>query len=398
MRNGFRVLAAVLLLAGAAVQPAAAQATDVDPRWQAFLGCWAPVTQDGSQPVPEHVVCFRPAEDGAVAAVSVADGEVRTEELIRADGSARPVQEESCTGTETASWSEDGSRLYLRSTLQCGDNVLGRESAGLLALAGGGTFVDVQAVGVDDEYGVRTLQYRALSPAEYPAGLRALAEYGDDATRLYAAAPLSLDDIVEAGRVLPTEVVQAMLISLPATRLHVDADALLALDEAGVEPEVIDVIVALAHPEKFAVGTATVAEEDAGELARREWLSDPYYDPWLRYSRYGRYGYDPYYYSPFGYSRYGWGGYGHGGGTVIIVDRDDLDDGETPGRAAVVKGGGYTRIGPRPSSGSDSYQPRSTTRSSVDRSAPSRGGSAAPARGSSTTRKAKPKGGGSGGI
>jgi hypothetical protein len=392
MRN-FRVLAAALLLAVGAVQPAFAQATPVDPRWQAFLGCWAPVTQDGAQPVPEHVVCFRPADGGAVAALSVADDVIRSEELIRADGGPRPVREESCTGTETASWSEDGARLYLRSTLQCGDDVLGRESAGILALAGGGTFVDVQAVGVDDQYGIRTLQYRALSPAEYPAGMRALAQYGDDATRLYAAAPLSLEDIVEAGRVLPTEVVQAMLVSLPATRLHVDADALLALEEAGVEPEVIDVIVALAHPDRFAVGTAPLAgEEDADQLARREWMSDPYHDPWLRYSRYG---YDPYYYSPFGYDRYGWGGYGYGGGTVIIVDRDDVDDDESAGRAAVIKGGGYTRIGPRPGSGTDSYQPRS----SVDRSAPSRGSSAAPSRGSSsTTRKAKPKGSGGGGI
>ena len=64
MRTRTGVLAGAFLLAAAAAQPVSAQAVDVDSRWQAFLGCWAPFVQDGSQPVADHVVCFRPASGG----------------------------------------------------------------------------------------------------------------------------------------------------------------------------------------------------------------------------------------------------------------------------------------------------------------------------------------------
>lgn len=391
MRTRSKVFALALMLAPAAVQAAPAQPIDPDPRWQAFLGCWAPITQDGMQTVPEHVVCFSEHESGAVAATTIAGGAVQSEELIVADGSARAIEEEACSGTQSARWSEDGARVYLRSAMQCGENVLGRESAGVLALSGGGTFIDVQAVGVDDQYGVRVLQYRSLAPAEYPASMRTLAGHADDATRLYAAAPLSLDDIVEASSVLPSAAVQAMLINLPASRIHVDADALLALADAGVAEEVIDVVVALAHPEKFAVATAPLVadDDDAAATGRTEWLRDPYNDPWSRYgrySRYSRYGYDPY--SRFGYSPYGWG-YGGGGGTIIIIDRDDVDDTENR-RGAAVKGRGYTRVGD-----DRATEPRSTSRSqpSAGRSSGSTSTSASPSRGSSSgsSRKAQPK-------
>ena len=52
----------VLALAGLvalAAQPVAAQET-ADARWQAFAGCWAPFTEDGAEPVSEHIVCFSP--------------------------------------------------------------------------------------------------------------------------------------------------------------------------------------------------------------------------------------------------------------------------------------------------------------------------------------------------
>ncbi len=390
MRTGTRILACALAIAAAAAQPAAAQVADPDARWQAFLGCWAPLSAGGS-PAPDHVVCFRP-DANAVAAVTVVGEEVRGEERIVADGSQRAVQEEACDGTESARWSVDGARVFLRSSLQCGEDVLGRETAGVLALSGSGTFVDVQAVGVDDQYGVRVLQYRSLAPAEYPVSMRDLAHYADDATRLYASAPLSLNDIVEASQLLPAPAAQAMLANLPGSTLRVDADALLALSEAGVSEDVIDMIVALAHPEKFAVATAPLQRDTDDALpARNIWMTDGYYDPYMsyRYGRYSRYGYDSYY-SPFGYNRnYGWG---YQPGTIIIIDRDDDNDGASSGRGVLVKGRGYTEVGGRGTS-TDSSEPRTTSpRPSVDRTR-STGSTAAPSsRGSSgTTRKAQPR-------
>ncbi len=386
-RTGILALAALVALA---VQPVAAQ-QGTDSRWQAFAGCWAPFTEDGTEPVSEHIVCFAPSAEGATALTVVA-GEVTSEERIVADGSARPVKDEQCEGTETARWSEDGARVYLRSSLRCGEAVLGRESAGVLALAGPNSFLDVQAVGVEDQYGVRVLRYRALAPAEYPASLSHLATAPDASSRLYAAAPLALEDIVEANRTLPTPAMQALLVNLPTTRLRLDADALVALADAGLEPDVIDVLVALAYPEKFAVAEAPRSVEGGRTAAHREWM---YYDPWSRYDRYGRYGYDPYYYSPYGYGRYGWG---YGTGTVIIVDRDDVDE-NAPTRGTLVKGRGYTRPARSSDSGSSSSRPARPVTERSDSPAPSSGasstrsssGSSTPSSSSSSERRAKPR-------
>lgn len=386
------IIAGAFLLAAAAVQPVSAQA-DVDSRWQAFVGCWAPIVQNGEQSAADHIVCFRP-DGNAVDVVTVAGGEITGEQHIAPDAGARTVRAEQCEGTETASWSQDGARIYLRSTMQCGENVLGRESAGVFALIGPNTLVEVEAVGVEDEYGVRVQQYRALAAADHPASLRNLASLGNASTRIYAAAPLSLDDIIEANDALPMQALQAMLVNTPTTNIDVDANTLVALSDAGVDPDVIDVIVALAYPERFALAAAPPQEADARDYAVRERMFYPY-DP-FRYDPYGRYGfgrYNSYYgygYNPY-YNAYGYGWY-PGGSRVIIIDRDatDNEDRTRPGR--LVKGSGFTSPGSRPSS---SGTPSRSARPRVERSQPSTSTGAASTQSgsssSSTERRAKPK-------
>ncbi|MGH7564555.1 MAG: hypothetical protein ACREK5_09040 [Gemmatimonadota bacterium] len=381
MRIHSNVLALALLVAARA---APVRAVDTDPRWQTFLGCWAPITEAGAEGIQHHILCFREDESGAVAIATVVDDEVRGEEIIRADGTAHPLQRESCTGTGTATWSADGARVYLSSTLRCGEDDLIRESAGVLALAADRTLIDLRAVGAEDQYGVRALRYRRLTPAEYPASMRDVAGETDDPVRRYAAAPLSLDDIVEAAGRLPSAAVEAMLVELP-TRIQVDAETLLALADAGVDEEVIDVVVALAYPDQFAMATAPLTDDRV--YMGGGGMTGPYYDPWMGY---GGYGYNRYYgYSPFGYP-YGWG---FGGGTIIIVDRDENATSGSPG--AAVKGHGYTRADDNPSSGGTKAKPRrESSRSSVDRSSGDRSNSrSSPSTGgqSGSTRKAQPK-------
>ncbi len=383
-----RILAFAVLFAPVAAQASPTQAGDPDPRWRAFLGCWEPDVQNNAEAVQQHVVCFREHESGAVAVTTVVDDEVRSEKILRADGSAHPVREGACVGTETASWSADGARVYVRSVQRCGESALGRETADVLVLSGAHAFIEVQAVGVDDQYGVRVLHYRLLEPAAYPAFMRDLADAADDASRLYAAAPLSLDDILEAGDLLPTAAVRAMLVNLPETRIRVDAGTLLALADAGVKEALIDILVALAHPEKFAMAIVPPVGEERAH-PRREGLTALDYDPWMCD---GRHGYNGYLCSAFGSSRYGWG---YGGGTIVIVDGNDDD--ATPGsRGAVVKERGYTRVGESPDSGTTRAEPRSasSSRRSVDRSGGTRSTTTtSPSRGSNreSTRQAEPR-------
>ncbi len=382
----FNVVAFALLVAAMTVRAAPVWAVEPDPRWEAFRGCGAPSTEDGAEGIEEQILCFREDESGAVAIVTVVDDEIRGEEIIRADGTAYPLRREACSGTGTATWSADGARVYLRSSLRCGEGDLSRESAGVLALAADRTLIDVRAVGADDQVGVRALKYRLLTLAEYPVSMRDLADEAGDTVRRYAAAPLSLDDVVEADGLLPPAAVEAMLIELP-TRILVDAETLVALADARVDEGVIDVLVALAYPERFAMAAEPLTDDMV--YTGGGGMAGPYYDPWMGY---GGYGYDRYYgygYSPFGYP-YGWG---IGGGTIIIVDRDEEAAPDISG--AAVKGHGYTRTDDNPSSGGTKAKPRrESARSSIDRSSGDRSTSrSSPSTGgeSGSSRKAQPK-------
>jgi len=362
MRTRTSLLAGASLLVVAAAQPASAQ-TAPDSRWQAFLGCWAPIVQADEQTAAQHTVCFQPAA-GGVDVLTVVAGEITGRQHLAPDAGPRAVKDEQCEGTETTAWSKDGARIYLRSTLQCGENVLGRDGAGAFALAGPNTLLEVEAVGVDDQYGVRVQLYRATGAAEYPASMRELATMGSTSARLYASAPLTMPDIVDASTVLPPQALQALLLNTPDTDIAVDAESLLALSDAGVDGDVIDTIVALAYPDRFAVATAPRQEVDERGYTVRERMYYPYdpyrYDPY-RYDPYGRYGYGYGYnsYNPYYRSSYGW----YSGGTrVIIIDRDK-DDTAQPTRGRLVKGQGYTQ----PSRGSDSQSSR-TAKPAVERS------------------------------
>lgn len=355
-----------------------------DSRWEAFLGCWAPLAAGPTTTGPsQRVLCFRPLDDISVMKSTVIDGEVHDEQAISTDGTTRPVSRDGCAGAETATWSDDGRRVYVRSTLRCGDRPGQREVASVLALVGAGTLVEIQSDG-----GERYDVYRTLEAADYPASMGELRDFADEPTRLYGAAPLSLDAIVEAAGVLSAPVVNAMTFHLP-TRLHIDADALIALDEAGVDDDVIDLVVAAAHPEKFDV----VLEPYGDEAGYTDADYDPYYDSWPG-SR-GGFGYGGYY-SPY-YSPYGvhnpFGPRVRRGGTIIIIDRGD--GGASSPRGIAVKGGGYTRAGP-PSAGGSAGKGRSTSdggRRSIGSSGTSGAASGGDGgdRETPTPRKARPK-------
>ena len=189
---------------------------------------------------------------------------------------------------------------------------------------------------------------------------------------------------------------------------------------------VIDVVVAISFPQRFALNRDDVYADDYGEYggvraARTIW-ADRMYSPF--YSGYGYgYGYSPYrsYRSYYGWG--GWGGYGggywgggyyrpvvvdvsrrSGGGRVVAGKgyRGPRSVGSTRGGStaagAWTRGGASTRSGGSVSSGGSS--------SGGSRSArPRRGGSdagssvssrpaASRSSGSSTSRKAKPRRGG----
>lgn len=382
-----------------------AQATATDEGWLPWLGCW---TEVGS---PGATLCVRPAgEAGSVELLSVAEGAVTATEVLRTGGTPRAVAREGCEGTEAAEFSEDGRRVYLRSSLVCEGGVE-RRSTGLVAFVSPDEWIRVETVAVGDETAATIERYRPAAAEDVEGtGLGDIAKGRSMAVRsarMAAASRPSTGAVVEATRSVDTEAVRAW-VAERGEPLDVDAQKLVRMSESGVADEVIDVVVAVSFPERFELdrGAPRVRSDAVGTAIgygipygrgdgygyrspfgyRPPVYASPWGDPWYFGDRYG-FGFAPY---GYGYAGgYGWW-YGGRSPTIIVV-RPVGEDRDAGGR--VVNGEGYRRnrgSARRP-------DPASSRIGSSSRGSISPGGARAGSSSGSTGRKAKRKGGSSGG-
>jgi hypothetical protein len=409
-------IAALALAAGPAAGELAGSAGELAATPQtltAWHGCWAPVGADA--PVGS-VVCVLPGESPSAARiVTLEAGEIVGETSLSVDGVARAVEDGGCTGTETASWSRDGRRVFTRTELDCGG--MPRVSTGVIAMVAENEWVDVQTVNVGGQHGSRTLRYRSVRPENTPEALRAQLPQDRrlvlESARLQASAALDFDAVVEAAGLIAAPAVEALLAA-GRTGFDLDARRLVQLERAGVPGSVLDMMIALSYPQTFAVEERpqpTVPTEPAywrGGSAMLDECRDPFYarglsrlecDMLMR-RQYGRYGYgfgSPYGYrfgySPWGYDPYGWN---YGNTPIVVIVRPDEERRQA---GEVVKGQGYTR-GSAPASGRSARsrddsgagaRPATTTTS---RPAATTGSGSS---GTSTGRTAIPRNGGGGG-
>ena len=378
--------------------------------WLAFTGCWTPLEQDAEE---RPTLCVVPGEDRFSAEfVTVRDGEVVSREVARAD--ARPVDasQEGCEGTTTWRFSQDGHRVYHRSEHVC-DGTVTRKGSGMMVMLNPTEWMDVSAVEVEGEVTPWVQRYRmagvmATQEAGY-AGLGDDQEMAIRAARMYSTTSPTIAAIIEAGQTLHAETVQAWLVESDPD-LNVNAEQLIRIADAGVDPDVIDVVVAVANPQRFRLreedsGGRAIAQRDLDRERRsRRVRTDPwYYSPFGfgYYDGYYGYGYSSYRYGYYPYS-YGGGygmGYGYGGYYGIGYRPVVVQVSERPPeqRGRLVRGLGYVRGGDRGRSTVVGRDGGSSWSSGGSRSGGSsvgvssggyRGGS-----GSSTGRTARPRGG-----
>ncbi len=366
----------------AVVAPLQAQATHA--QWLPWVGCWTPVGQGDDAPL----LCVTPGEDPAsVEFVTIAEGEVVSREVARADGQPADDDQEGCEGTTTWTFSNDGHRAYHRSEHVC-DGEVGRVATGMMAMASRTEWMDLNSVEVAGRTTPWAQRYRLADRETAEAAgfgdLEADRAMAIRAARQSANALPTVDAVIEAANVVHPETVEAWLVER-APRFNLDGDKLVRMADAGVPSHVLDVVVAVSYPNRFRLrpdedetGGLTVAEARTRRADR-----DRYgYDMYRRYSSPFGFGFSPYgSYAPYGYGL-GYGGYGYGGGygyRPVIIDVEPRV--ENHGR--VVSGRGYRSGG---GSGTDSA---SSGGGSSTRSAP------ASSRGSSSGRTARRRGGGS---
>jgi hypothetical protein len=372
-------LAAIL----AATTPALAQEPPpgFDSRWTPYVGCWT-IVQDQrglqSAPIsPGTQVCVEPSGRFGVTVTTTVDGKNVLEQTIVADGSAQPLSQADCRGTQTSNWSRDGERLFTRVELQCADRPA-RTVSGITLLTNG-HWVDAQATVVNGYSDVRVRRYRRAD--ESYAGAAAI-----------TSAPLSIEDVIEANANVQSPALEAALDEVGG-RFTLNSRVLRQLADNGVPPNVIDLMIAQAYPDKFQVdrgvypppaSTMTSSVSGGGAYIGSTIYPYPMYDPfWSSYYYYSPFAY-PYYWGPsftFGYgypyyrnyyNYYGYpgsiytvgpvyGGGGGGGGTAPPGTPDS-----SGGDGVVVNGRGYTRVRPSgsPQGGSSATPSSRTTGSS----------------------------------
>ena len=176
------MLAAMLALLSSA--PAMAQDTPA-----AFDSRWSRTWDAGRSPGPARtvgpccragtMVCVRPSGRFGVAITTTVDGKNVLEQTIVADGSAQPLSQGDCSGTQTSNWSRDGERLFTNVELDCAEPAEAHVSG--ITLLANGQWVDAQATVIDGNSDVRLRRYRRTSDQ-------------------YAAAPAHDDGAAERSR------------------------------------------------------------------------------------------------------------------------------------------------------------------------------------------------------
>lgn len=340
----------------AAAVPVQAQSTQLDSRWQAWVGCWEPV---GNEPLAADrsttagEVCVMPAEGtSAVDLASVDNGKILSREHIDANGEHEPFNQDGCTGWRSAVWSAEGRRVYLHSELSCAG--LKRTSNGVIAISPTGELLDVRGVSAGAGSGVRILRYREAAPSQTLTSVAALLQdrtLAVSTARTAAEAPVTTSDVIEASKHLDAPVLQAWLVARNQG-FNLDGKQLVKLADGGVPGPVIDAMVALSYPRVFAISPTTPAGEFRPNTSQRVASTYDDNEPPTSVIMLDPYGYSPFgwgYFSPFGYSAYGYPGFGYSpysfgygwypGYAPVTIVRTNPPEPTSHGK--MVKGRGY---------------------------------------------------------
>ncbi len=334
-----------------APRPATAQ---VDARFANWLGCWR--LEDDLAGTGARL-CIQPDTPGVRLDTVVARINSATE-LLRTDGVARPITDSECKGSERAEWSRDGQRVFRYTDVTCGAEPA-RKVTSIAFLMSGPSWINVQFVEGGPNKTVRVQRYRRALDQKLADGSLAMQVAGSATRALTEADTLwTVDDVIEASGKVPAEAVQAAVAEAKG-RFEINKKTLVAMADAGVAENVIDLMIGLAYPERF-----VVQRRGSGMASAPVGISmgGGYYDPFMSPIMFGGayddcygYGYRSYYsscgyYSPYS-NYYPYNGYGYyypnSGGWVVVDNGTGTGTGTPAAEGRVVNGRGYTQVRPR---------------------------------------------------
>lgn len=435
-------------IASLAFVPGALQAqvtsSAIDARFQPWVGCWRPIDTGigleelDSEKQPTRA-CVVPSTSvtGTVDLVLFYRDSVMSRTAVPIPGKPIARKIDDCEGTQSAAWVPGNARLVLKAELIC-DRGVKRLETGLLTMNDAGQWVQLQHLQVGKNEATTVARFRFEGDSSAPAGIAVGTVRSTRSLRMAAGGAVEVNDVIELAKLAPPSLTEAWLSDL-GQRIDLNAKALVQLADGGVPSRVIDVMVALAHPDKYQIGPAMTGPNGSSQgraiaslqqgsrgggsnrlRTRCQYMDDFCYGPggmgaWGFGYRYGLY--DPWgfgYFNPYrlggglwGFNPYSaWGPWGFGGGfwnpglgtvggpVVIVPGGGGSGSGASGGavRGRAVQGGGYTREGYSAPRSPSSYSPPMSPGGGM-------GGSSGGASGGSSGggdgggRTAKPRGG-----
>lgn len=323
-----------------------------------WLGVWRaveePVASDTRTPAGPGVLEIRPAAGGRGLEITRTGVEKPVSETIIPDGVPKTDETDACTATRTYRWERETGLLVGNSEIRCGDSA-GYGLSNVKMMISPGRMADILAIKASGETRVAVRHFvleKELDSEVFPDQARWV-------MRTALTAPWDIDKVIHLSKKLDTPVLQAALLE-KQVQIGVDAKSLKRLKGAEVPDAVVDLLVALALPEKFEISrNGQVALVSPPSTARDYstayvYPGDPYYDPYGYYVPYRLYGHP--WGSYWSHSPFWWGyplyvypvpvGGGSGGG--------DTPPPASGGRLSAERG--YVRI--TPSDGAPKAVPR----------------------------------------
>jgi hypothetical protein len=326
-----------------------------DSRWNPWIGTWRLVSDTvpaaSEEAKKNFLLEISPKEEGRSVFMKAIEGEKALfEDTITADGKPRTLKEDDCTGSYTYTWSNTGERLLFESEMDC-PNEAARKISGLSVINRKGEWLDFQLM---ENKGARIITIRRYEKLDATAAAQDTGTRNPYAFRSLSGSNLSLDEIIELSKKLPSEILEAALMEYRAP-YKMNSKSLVRLADADVPGSVIDLMVALSFPDEFVIEQDTISPIAKAETRQQD--RNRVYSIPLRVNYSIIDPYFPWYWSPSTYSlywNYGWSvwpGYYYvypgGGGPGGTASRR--------GSGVLVDGQGYTKV--RPVNGSFA-QPR----------------------------------------
>jgi hypothetical protein len=194
-----------------AAQTQRALAATDDARWYPWVGCWQ---RSGDAGAGASFTCVRPGSGASADILTIANGAVDSREHLIVDGAPHPIDKDGCHGSQTATWSASGNRVYIGAAYSCSGNLHGRSSR-MFAILPSGVWLEVRDVHAGGGWVETVTRFHdAGLPASVPADIRSeisRRELAVATARAAASAPVSTSDIAEATRAVDTVVVQTWL-------------------------------------------------------------------------------------------------------------------------------------------------------------------------------------------